>query len=395
MNRFKMTEIKQQLPLPPLPDYNEEGIFLGYPFDQLLRRDCPLEPRINPIDTTKGERYKCGILLPTDNSPGTGNIVICGRPGSGKSTLAMQIAVACVTHEWNKKWDKDKKKYTNKSNIASAYISLEEDVDRVKVKAKSFGWEKYFHKISQLHDSGIAASTDNLANILKSILTQPRNNDQKSNCPFHGGDYQNNKQFRKWANGEKCSRNHHNSVENAETCVLLPSLSPRPISKNVESAQFYTERYLQLERLLSAAWKLQEDKNGFPSLRLVCIDSLNMFGLNPLTREEHYRLFDLFRRYKMIGVFVVETSQETPFDSTMADVTINLYSEEDRSYVVRYLEIDKSRFVHQVYGKHLFKTISFPESKTMAIPKEIDNRTGLVVYPSLHYLSNRVGNSRT
>ena len=45
-------------------------------------------------------------------------------------------------------------------------------------------------------------------------------------------------------------------------------------------------------------------------LPLVVIDSLNMFGPSSLSRNHVYQLFQLFKRYDRIGVFIVETGDE-------------------------------------------------------------------------------------
>ena len=73
---------------------NTERIYLGYPLDILLNRDCKFSDYKNIIGTckkpikNKGEMG--GIVLPNDNDPGTGNIIIRGKPGTAKSTLALQ-----------------------------------------------------------------------------------------------------------------------------------------------------------------------------------------------------------------------------------------------------------------------------------------------------------------
>ena len=91
---------------------------------------------------------------------------------------------------------------------------------------------------------------------------------------------------------------------------------------------------------------------------------------------------------------MVETTQDTPFDSTMADVVISLTMEEDQDYTLRYLEIAKSRYYHQVYGRHVFRTSPVLENRQVPTVPDYDNprvikkypKHGVVVYPSLHYL---------
>ena len=92
-------------------------------------------------------------------------------------------------------------------------------------------------------------------------------------------------------------------------------------------------------------------------LPVAVIDSLNMLSMNPLEREEVFRLFGLFRQYQTTGVFVVEASQGVPFDSTMADVVIRLSATEDNDYFTRHIEIEKLCYRNQVYGRHPFRTV--------------------------------------
>lgn len=119
-----------------------------------------------------------------------------------------------------------------------------------------------------------------------------------------------------------------------------------------------------MEHLLTAVRELNDGSpDGRPVLPLVCIDSLNMFGMKPLDRDQIYQLFGLFQKYRIIGVFLVEASQETAFDSTMTDVVISLTSEEDQWYSVKYFEIKKSRYVSEIRGKHPFEIKSLKEQQ--------------------------------
>jgi hypothetical protein len=194
-------------------------------------------------------------------------------------------------------------------------------------------------------------------------------------------------------------------------CVLLPLLSPRSVVHDPETSdKLFWERYRQLEALLAAAKTLRdkplcEGEKRF-NLRLICIDNLNVFGDHPLTREEMHRIFDLFRRYETIGVFVLENEEGEFADpggnisrdtaEYLADVIIALENDNDQGYFLRYLEVLKSRYQHQVYGKHPFKIRC--DASRLPVVNEAGNiidtpnvpdlppPNGLVVYPSLHYL---------
>ncbi len=306
----------------------------------------------------------------------TGNIVICGKPGTAKSTLALQFAVSCV-------------RLDNKS--VPAYIPLETPSDTVKRKAAAFGWGEHLYEIEHIHEVDDFSSADHLAQLLKRILSRP------SNCPIvseHDA-----------CPGDMSSICRGCGKPPFQPRILMPSLSPRPREAQCSHEEFFATRFKQLERLLEAGQRLNDlmrEEENIPEewhirhfLPLIVIDSLNMLGLRTLNREEVYRLFTLFHRCHTTGVFVVETTQGTPFDSTMADVVISLKMEEDQDYTLRYLEVEKSRYYHQVYGRHVFRTssLSHEKKKVPTVPYYDNPRTtskspkhGVVVFPSLHYL---------
>ena len=352
-----------------------DGIILGFPFDHLMDRDCPLESLWPKSPGYEKRGYKKGVpgikVYSESNSPSTGNIVICGEPGTGKSTLALQFAVKCAMYRGN--------------NSIAAYIPLESTVEDVQAKARSFGWDKYLYPLQTTKPCDDTASLDTVRKSLEECLQKPL-----KVCKNTG-------------------------------CVILPSLSPRHV-RPAGAADLFWHRYQQLERLLTAGQALEDEKKKrkkehsqspagtelegirwiFP---IVVLDSLNMFGFDSLTRDQGYMLFRLFHRFKRIGIFVVETSTAPPFDSTMADVVIRLSATKDQDYFVRHLEIEKSRFFNQVYGLHPFKTekLKYKQGSGPRVPLQVptvpeadlqDNDTksktcGIVAYPSLHSLVQR------
>jgi KaiC/GvpD/RAD55 family RecA-like ATPase len=263
----------------------------------------------------------------TQTSPlGTGNILIKGRPGTGKSTLALQMAVACT---WRP------------NHYSSIFFSLEESCGNVLKKAKNMGWEEKIKQVLYLDNIDDTSSPERIGLALKDLLTQPDCCIMKNNSDHSEG---------------------HTHLEYIEPCVLLPMLSPRSISPNERGQDtLFWERYKQLEKLLIGAKWLRTHgfkSESIPDIRMACIDSLNVFGDQLLTRTELFKLFDLFSRYGVIGVFTAEQeleggeSSSTDSANYLADVVINLQMEEDNGYAVRYFEVQKSRYQHEVYGKH-------------------------------------------
>jgi KaiC/GvpD/RAD55 family RecA-like ATPase len=354
------------------------GLTLGYPLDLLLCRDN------RPADYSS-DGSNPSIFLPDDNSPGTGNIVIRGRPGTGKSTLALQISVATCLQ--------------TKGKYCSAYFSLEEKPEHLRFHAESFGWGNYLRPLIHLHSPGDNVEHTKLAEILKKVLSQP------DDCPMLTNE------------NRICNTEHFFSHEGSlgkPGCVLLPSLSPRALSLSDEdSSDIFWQRFEQLEYLLKAGRTLREqekqdksltDTCKFPDLRVVCIDSMNVFGNKLLSREEIFRIFDLFKRYQVIGIVIVEEDEhqvESP-DSRLhgdtieylADMVIALKNEADKGYFIRYLEIVKSRYQHQVYGKHPFKIGHSHKNTTTDLftsweKNSIENYSrncGITIFPSLHYI---------
>ena len=139
-------------------------------------------------------------------------------------------------------------------------------------------------------------------------------------------------------------------------------------------------------------------------LPLVVIDSLNMFGPASLSRNHVYQLFQLFKRYDRIGVFIVETGDEI-FDSTLADVVIRLSATKDNGYAVRHIEIEKSRYSNCVRGLHPFKSVMWVKSGlTPPLPDRFPRRPttdqleparcGIVIFPSLHHVVLKTDSKR-
>lgn len=313
-------------------------IILGYPLDLLFDRNCKLPDYIDALkshddlikvpDNLKSANNKGeigGIILPTEENPGTGNIVIRGKPGTAKSTFALQMAIAATAVD---------KEVQN--NCMSFYLSLEESPENVIIKAEAFGWDEKCLIVNQLNDLSELSSLKDYAEELATILKTKNSKDIKA-------------------------------------YVILPMLTPGNLFQTDHHGDtLFLERYKQIENLLSAAryarnpnGNIENTEEKFPRLAFVIIDSINVFGEKPLTREELNRLFLLFKRYRVIGIFIVEDQDYTSFGSQssqpieivdyLADVVISLSTDVDDGYFIRYFEIKKSRYQHQVYGKHPYR----------------------------------------
>lgn len=288
----------------------------------------------------KKTAYYNPSLDKTSDTTGSGNILIKGRPGSGKSTLALQMAVACTF---------------SPNHYSSIYISFEETIRDIQIKARGFNWQDKLCPISYLDTIDEMSSPEEIGESLKKVMTQP------DGCLFKQSDVTGIKENLKH---ESCEEHCDKTKQRLyEPRVFLPLLSPRGLfSEGQTHDDLFWERYRQLERLLTGIEYLNdhpEKSNGIPSIRMVCIDSLNVFGDERLTRNELFKLFDLFKSKGVIGVFAAEqeswvTKQPVgeSIEDYLADIIIQLHMEDDSGYASRYFEITKSRYQHQVYGIH-------------------------------------------
>ncbi len=364
----------------------ERRVCLGIPIDLFFDRDRNQLSRHEQAIRTDTPAYDMpgGLVLPDDTTPGTGNVVIRGRPGSGKSILAMQVAQKVCE--------------MNGDDFFSWFIALEETPEHVLQKAARFGWRDYYQCIRNLNEFDELTNPEEYGEILRRILSK-----DVTACPILRA----TEDWKASKNGAPSltpeAARHEHRVEGVKPRVCVSRLSPRHLSPTSDrEADIFEERLRQIENLLCGAKWLRANCAELPQLAVVCIDSLNVFGDQLLTREQLYRLFDLFKRNGVIGVFVLEEDegQEVSPDDRMhgnvieflADVVVALEYGEDGGYRVRYFEIIKSRHQHQVYGKHPFKLVKYDEKEAGGqggIGWDNPNmpvRHGVVIFPSLHYI---------
>lgn len=356
-----------------------EGVFAQYENDRLIQsmesklgqyecilyskgsKEIPAEQAEKP-----GFTYCGGIRLPHYHGAekwdeGSGNIVISGRPGVGKSTMAFQFAAACAA------WPND--------GIA-VYFSL--DVD-----------EKQLVKSMKDFDSDLCVN----------FLCDYAVVESGALSPYEVGT---NEELEEMFRRALCKKNGRGVPQ-----IILPKLSPRGISPvaGAEADSIFLKRIGELQKLLRAisAYNARERSEAledrWPIVKLVVIDSLDVFGERTLTREEINRLFMLFKQYGIIGVFTMGSvgyenlTAEAVYKASVtyqADVVIELKREFYNNYTCSYFEVAKSRHIRHVLGHHPYKVENY---QSYAKKKELDKlsfrNAGLVkkivVLPSLHY----------
>ncbi len=311
--------------------------------------------------------YSGGIRIPhyegTEKmDEGSGNIVISGKPGVGKSTMAFQFAAACAS----------------KLNEGIAvYFSL--DVDEKQI-IKSMKHSNASLRINYLCD---------YPSVRKDALLQYDTGSNRELAEV----------FREVLYKDPDNR--------AVPQIILPKLSPRGISPDTgtKGDSVFLQRIEELQKLLRAisSYNSQErSKNGKEKgalVKLVVIDSLDVFGERTLTREEINRLFMLFKQYGIIGVFTMGSigyeslTSEAVYKASVtyqADMVIELKREFYNNYTCSYFEVAKSRYIRHVLGHHPYKvenyTISAEQRENDILSfKNTDLIKKIMVLPSLHY----------
>jgi KaiC/GvpD/RAD55 family RecA-like ATPase len=260
-------------------------------------------------------------------------ILLNGGTGTGKTTLMLQIAFSAA-----------------KGNIwVPCFCSLEQTARSLETVSNSF---KKFTEI----DNSSRVSTERKR-------TSQNPNDEVSFCDL--------------AN----VKNMPVKFRKEDNKIYLCHLSPRPISEN-EDSNIFQVRLDQLNHIL----KEIKAVDGFP---VFFLDSINAFAINPLTRNEIYRLFSLFRNHHIPAVISMEHHIENYSEQALdclqnakflSDIIISLSKDNSGDYLKYYLEIEKSRVSRQALGKHIYKI----RDETVARKVQYDTRTGIVLYPSIH-----------
>jgi KaiC/GvpD/RAD55 family RecA-like ATPase len=173
-----------------------------------------------------------------------------------------------------------------------------------------------------------------------------------------------------------------NSKENANL-ILMPHLSPRRLEQTGEEddgSSIFWQRMDELRRHISDVCRVEKEKETTRKLRMLVIDSLNVFGDRPVSRYLIEQLFALCAENKLIGIFVAEDPETvlpsglqepaiSPGISYLADVVIKLDWNRDQGYCFRTVEVVKARHNRNVNGPQQVK---------------LDD-DGLSIFPSLHW----------
>jgi KaiC/GvpD/RAD55 family RecA-like ATPase len=256
-------------------------------------------------------------------------ILINGTTGTGKTTLALQIAFSAA-RDRERKW-------------FPCFYALEQTALSLSHLASNFG---YFEPVGEESDP---ITFCDLVDVVR------------ASTPFD---------------------------ENANQ-IHLCHLSPRPISE-VEKQDVFERRFAELSHMVRAVSEKVNDE----AFVVFFIDSINAFASDSLSRNEIYRVFSLLRNNHIPAIVTMERRQDhyggDEYSSLecakfLSDIVISLEKDSTKDYLLYFLEIEKSRVSLQVLGRHLYKL----RTHTSASSVEMDPRTGLVLYPSIHSILSR------
>lgn len=287
---------------------------------------CPENPK--PAQNHSRNGWKGGFYAPlvrheTDTCKWLSPVIsVVGGSGDGKTSLAIQIATGLIRNEW-----------------LSIFYCLEQKPERIIQNMFNYGF----------------MDSDDLKKYLFDLERIP------------------------WYHLSKNFSNDHNGG------LLLPRLTPSLPEHSSNVDNLFELRYNEIKRSLE--WfRGSYDKC---TKLFFFIDSLSAFSDDPLTRTEIHQLFSLFRLYEVPLLITLERQRNWAKKEELAhyniaryltDVEIRLESGQDDGYFRHTIEVAKTRYNRRILGKHQLKLKS-PRRQTT---KGFDNRTGVVIYPSVH-----------
>jgi KaiC/GvpD/RAD55 family RecA-like ATPase len=312
----------------------DNGVFLPSGNINLNKLLCP-----DYYDAKKG-----GFLINQSSTEGKSSefdeppvILIEGDTGTGKTTLSLQIA----------------------------YAAVKSHADSVGTGPK---WNVFYYSLEQ--------SARSLRNLSENFGFPPSEN---SNDPEYCFEENSIKEHIKFPEGS----------ENAK--FRFCRFSHRPISK-VDDRDAFEQRLDELSSTLDKSVELINEKTKV----VFFIDCLNALTSRILTRNDIYRLFQLFRTHKIPAVLTMEISTGTSNADIniasqaaefLSDIAIKLSRVSEANYNFNYLEIIKSRVCKQVPGKHRYKIRPKPRETTNE--EDVREEYGVVVFPSIHYVLSK------
>lgn len=292
--------------------------------------------------------YTGGLVRPRKKvTRGSGNVVIIGEPGVGKSTLAFQIAHSIISEK-----NKGIAVYYSLGVPRSTLMKnmLSDDIPEEKRKAI-----KKFELIAE----GDSINDDD-DDLYKHFVNQLSKSDE---------------------------------TDKVIPQIVLPMLSPRGVSgTEKDSVVIYRQRYKEIEYMLRAIRKYNNEETNVIKVKAVIIDSLNEFSNEPLKKHEITHLFELFEYYGMLGIFTAGENKNNSQEELInveaikydADTVIQLRRTQYKNYAGHLFSIVKSRYIKAVLGEHPYKIKEGAAFSSRSHTPYEGLRKHIEVLPSLH-----------
>ncbi|MBN1900584.1 AAA family ATPase, partial [Candidatus Sumerlaeota bacterium] len=316
---------------------------------------------------TQRDHNLYSLPYPQKGKTGSCNIVILGDPGTGKSTLALEMALGLRVGKLIENNVIDGKPAT------VIYYSLEQDRDSLIKRMDEI----------QRPDKQPADKSKERAIYLEG----PKNPFKKEDLLV--SDNEKKEKADKKTKGQT-------TLDNLNL-ILMPILSPRPLEQILptgdegrQESGIFWKRLGEIRNLIDNLERIRKNPGNHlpPPLRMVIIDSLNVFGDKTLSRYLIDQMFSFFSDRGLIGAFIAEDfdSSRIEFDEksilspgivNLADVVIRMSWDKEEGYFFRNIEIVKSRQTPNVYGQQQMK---------------IRNK-GIEIFPSLHSWYNYLHSS--
>lgn len=299
-------------------------------------------------EENEDEDFKGGFYLPLKEKNGENGkekrlspvIAVEGGSGQGKTILALQIASNLVGMNIDMK--EENTSALDEYDWTVLFFSLEQTPNQLKEQIKGF---KAFSEDLNIEDPKVEDRLDS------KIIDFTQN-----------GWYE---------------------VQDVKSKLLFPHLSHLPYDINKDNQDLYFERRLQ-ELNHALEWISKYTQKCF-----VVLDSLTACMPFPLKRNQIHQLINVVLEKNFPFLFTLERqkswSREMEHMSFhlaryLADIVIKLDNETLEDYFRQTVEITKTKYNRHILGKHLLKLKSPRQRAT----RNLDPRTGIVVYRSIH-----------
>jgi KaiC/GvpD/RAD55 family RecA-like ATPase len=274
-------------------------------------------------------------------------LLLKGPPGDGKTTLALELCYRLAKSD---------------SHITSTYLSLESEGDQIINNLTKYGWknEKNINTIGKI---------------------SPETDEKNSVLNVCGSEY-----TREWS--EKLSQ---------DQIVKMSNLINIPLEIVMKLCSMpYTES--MKKEIEGAIHKKALKSHGFSGegSDILVIDSLNIIPIKSRTNAfmEFLKIAKKKESAVKLIIFILDGNPENdcnPFWEYMCDTIIEMNHHNENDYLIKTIEVVKSRFQKHLLGKHQIKIYDLPNlpEKAHVRPHPCIKEGGIFIFPSVHFYLSR------